>query len=246
MRSWQRIQKAIKIFTRPGFITLLARHGVAAAVEHVEAIRLSEAGTLVDIGANKGQFSLVFRAIRPKAAIIAFEPLPDAADTYEDVLGTDPLVKLHRVAISDVVGQLEFHITDRRDSSSLLRPGHGQAAAFGVHAESVAMVPVRRLDEFLALDRLPRPVLVKIDVQGAELKVLKGFERLEDVDFVYVELSFVELYQGQPLFHVVAAYLEERGFELAGVFNQVLTVQFGPTQADFFFRQSNRISDAAV
>ena len=145
-------------------------------------------------------------------------------------LGTDPLVKLHRVAIFDVVGQLQLHITDRRDSSPQLRPRHGQAAAFGVHAKSVAMLPIRRLDEFLALNRLPRPDLVKIDVQGAELQVLKGFE----------------LYEGQPLFRVVAAYLEERGFELAGFFNQVQTVQFGPTQVDLFFPRSNRISDEAV
>lgn len=246
MTRWQRFQKGLKICTRGRFINSLVCHGVAAAVEHVEVIRLSKAGTLIDIGANKGQFSLAFRAIRPTATIVAFEPLPDAADTYESLLGTDPLVELHRVAISDMVGELEFHITDRRDSSSLLKPGQGQADAFGVHAESVGMVPVRQLDEFLALDQLQRPVLVKIDVQGAELQVLKGFKRLEDVDFIYVELSFVELYQGQPLFAGVSAYLEEHGFELAGAFNQVSTLKFGPTQADFFFRRSSQVSKESV
>ena len=238
MTRRQRLQKAVKLFAKPLFARSLLRHRIAAAVEHVEAIGLSQAGTLIDIGANKGQFSLAFRAAYPAATIIAFEPLPEAADTYDDLFGKDPLTKLHRVAIADTEGELEFHVTDRRDSSSLLKPGDGQTAAFGVRAESTRTVPVRRLDEYVQLDRLPRPVLVKIDVQGAELQVLKGFERLEDAGLVYVELSFVELYQGQPLFHEVGAYLKERGFDLAGVFNQVSTAQFGPTQADFLFRRA--------
>lgn len=72
-------------------------------------------------------------------------------------------------------------------------------------------------------------------MQGAELKVLRGCSKLEEFDYVYVELSYVKLYEGQPLFSEVAEHLFSKNFELAGTFNQTVTKAFGPTQADFLF-----------
>jgi hypothetical protein len=81
---------------------------------------------------------------------------------------------------------------------------------------------------------------MKIDVQGAELAVLQGCDSLDEIDWIYVELSFVGLYQGQPLCDEIIGYLGEHGFRLAGVFNQVRTAAFGPTQADFLFCRNPR------
>lgn len=236
--SAQKIKKALRLLSRPRFARG-ALQGVAAAVEHLPAIVHSQAATLIDIGANKGQFSLAFRALRPDARIIAFEPLADAADRYERLFEGDSRATLHRVALSDHEGEAAFHVTDRADSSSLLKPGDGQARAFDVNEASVTRVPVRRLGDCLVADELAHPLLVKIDVQGAELVVLKGWDGLELADFVYVELSFVELYESQPLHDEVTAYLASRGFVLAGVFNQVMTGSFGPTQADFLFKRGH-------
>lgn len=231
-------RKLAYLLARPRFAAALARHRVAAASEHVEAIRLTRAASLIDVGANKGQFSLAFRALRHAAPIDAFEPLPAAADAFQRLFARDPNVRLHRVAIGEREGSAAFHVADREDSSSLLRPGAGQRAAFGVSEASAIEVAVRPLGDMLDLAAVPRPILMKIDVQGAELGVLKGISALGSIDFVYVELSFVELYEGQPLFDEVAAHLAARGFALAGVFNQVSTPAFGPTQADFLFRRA--------
>lgn len=232
-------RKALRLLIRPALARAMLRHKVAAAIEHLEAIEHSAAATLIDIGANKGQFSLAFRAIRPEAPIIAFEPLDEAARVYEALFKGDARVTLHRVALADVEGEAEFHVTDRRDSSSLLKPGRGQSEAFGVADELTITVPVRRLDSCVAFAGMARPIMVKIDVQGAELSVLKGCRALEGADFLYVELSFVELYEGQALFRDVFDYLAGRGFTLAGVFNQVATERFGPTQADFLFKRAD-------
>jgi FkbM family methyltransferase len=240
MRAWRKVKKGVRILLQPQFAGPLIRHRVTAAVEHIEVIKRTSAQTLIDVGANKGQFSLAFRKFMPNSAIVAFEPLSEACASFKKLFEGDRLVSLHQVAISDTRGDAIYHVADRSDSSSLLKPGNGEAAAFGVHAESTRVVPVRRLDEFVRPAVLSRPILLKIDVQGAELQVLRGFEGLEDVDYVYVELSFVELYEGQPLLKDVADYLHGSGFELAGVFNQVSTTRFGPTQADFLFRSSAR------
>ena len=74
------------------------------------------------------------------------------------------------------------------------------------------------LDAFLKREELSDIALLKIDVQGYELEVLKGCESLLDLfDAVYVECSFVELYEGQALAYEVIDWMHERSFCLAGM-----------------------------
>lgn len=211
---------------------------VAAATEHLSAIQFCEPNTLLDAGANKGQFSLAFRALRPDAHIVAFEPLPEAADIFDRMFSRDQLTQLQRVALGGTEGLAKFHIADRADSSSLLKPGEGQERAFGVRSARTVQAPVKRLDACVDFAALPHPIFLKVDVQGGELGVFEGCDQLSAVDFIYVELSFVELYIGQPLFEDVTAYLSGRGFKTIGVFNQVVTDEFGPTQVDVLFQRS--------
>lgn len=212
-------------------------HRVAAATEHLSAIRACEANTLLDAGANKGQFSLAFRALRPNSHVVAFEPLAEAADIFARLLPRDNLTQLQRVALGSVDGRAEFHVADRADSSSLLRLGVGQEQAFGVRCVSTVEVSVKRLDACIDLAVLPHPIFLKVDVQGGELGVFEGCDQLSTIDFIYVELSFVELYVGQPLFEEVTSYLSGRGFKVRGAFNQVVTDEYGPTQVDILFER---------
>lgn len=233
--SWAKLTKFAKLLREPRYRTAMAQHRVAAAVEHVDAVRFVAPATLLDIGANKGQFSTVVRTLMPNAQIHGFEPLPDDGDRYAALFQGDSRTTLHRFALGENSRTAQFHVTDRADSSSLLKPGEGQKSAFGVSASRIIEVQVRPLNEVLQLTNLAHPLLVKIDVQGAELEVLRGIGDFSQIDAIYVELSFVELYEGQPLFEDVRSYLDERGFALRGVFNQAFTDQFGPTQADCLF-----------
>lgn len=230
-----KIAKLVAILSRRWYRSTLIRHRVAATTEHIDAIRFCAPATLIDVGANKGQFSTAVRGLFRDAVIHAFEPLPEAADRYEMVFAGDPRAHLRRVAIGAEAGVVPFYVTDRTDSSSLLRPSGSQKAAFGVGQAGEITVSVAPLDEVLDLAALPSPVLMKIDVQGAELDVLRGCTSLDQVDCIYVELSFVELYEHQALFEDVRAHLADRGFALRGVYNQVSTAKFGPTQADCLF-----------
>jgi FkbM family methyltransferase len=232
-RRW--LRKGAVVLSHPAFVRAMVGHRVAAATEHLEAIRLCAANTLVDVGANKGQFSLAFRAVRPNAQIIAFEPLPEAADVYEQVFAQDGLVSMQRVALSTSSGKAQFYVTDRTDSSSLLRPAKGQDR---LHRARTIEVPVRRLDECVDVASLNRPSLLKVDVQGGELSVFAGCDALAEFDFVYAELAFVEVYEAQPLFPEVAEYLAGRGFTIAGVFDQIATREYGPTQVDALFKRT--------
>jgi len=234
------VRKVFTLLRRPTFVLALARYRVAAASEHSDAIRFCGANTLIDAGANKGQFSLAFRRLRPRAKIIAFEPLPNAAEVFERVFFRDPSATLIRAALAAREGTAEFHVADRADSSSLLRPGSGQARAFDVRPSQTIEVPTKRLDDCVDLTTLEPPILLKIDVQGGELGVLKGCAALGLLDFIYVELSFVELYENQPLYDEVCEFLNAHGFAVRGLFNQVSTPDFGPTQVDVLFKRQQQ------
>lgn len=227
--------KALRVCSRGVSRNALLKHRVAAAIEHDEVISSIAPATLLDIGANKGQFSLATRALSADTAIHAFEPLPTAVERFEKVFAGDRKTVLHPYALAAQEGEVEFHLGSRDDSSSLLPIGEGQQAAYSVTETGVLKVQTRRLQSLVDLDTVARPVLMKIDVQGGELQVLEGIGDFSAIDHIYVELSFVELYTGQPLFEDVYAFLETHGYRLRGIYNTSFTPEFGMTQVDALF-----------
>ncbi len=130
-----------------------------------------------------------------------------------------------------------MHLATRADSSSLLALGAKQKAIFSMDESSTLSVTVRRLDAVLA-EPLTRRSLLKIDVQGFELEVLKGAHQLlPQIDAVYVEASDVELYQGQALIAEIKSLLTEAGFRVVGSFNPQFH-QGQRVQADWLFMQA--------
>ena len=125
------------------------------------------------------------------------------------------------------------------DSSSLLKIGKNQTTVFpGTGEKNTEEINVAPLDYFINIEDLNSPVFVKIDVQGYELEVLKGSKSLiDEFDYIYVECSFVELYEGQALADEVIAYLANYSFRLKGVYNTFYDKKGIAVQGDFLFAQ---------
>ena len=232
--------KLASILKSPYYQTRLLRHRVAAGVEHAQVLSGLDCRTVVDIGANRGQFALVARQCQPQARVISFEPLPAATVTFRAVFAGDDLVTLHETAIGPTPGDATLHISRRDDSSSLLPITSTQVALFHGTAEAdTTTVRIAPLREFVPASDIRPPAFLKLDVQGFELEALRGCEDLLDrFAYVYAECSFVELYAGQALADEVIAWLRERGFKLRGVHNMDYDRGRRAIQADFLFVQN--------
>lgn len=209
--------------------------GVAPSIEHVQSFSRADYKTVIDVGANRGQFSLFASSHFPLAHIICFEPLERARSVLTKIFEDRPVV-VYPFALGEAEKNSEFYITQDDDSSSLLALGSAQQTVFKSTIRTQQYVPVRRLDQILDTSDIIKPSLLKIDVQGGELGVLSGAEGLLPFfDDIYVECSYIELYKAQALATEVVLYLHSNGFRLAGVFNQIESDDIGAVQADFLF-----------
>lgn len=231
-------RKLTGILAVPAWRRALLRQRVAAGVEHAGVLRkLGRVRTVVDIGANRGQFALIARKCFPGARIDSFEPLAEPADRFERVFAGDENVHLHRLAVGEREGGATIHVSRRDDSSSLLPITERQSALFpGTDEREIRTIRVAPLDSVLSAAKMSKPAMLKLDVQGFELQALHGCESLLSCfSYVYCECSFVELYEGQALAHEVLDYLQGHGFRLSGVYNLTYDKRGMAVQADFLF-----------
>ena len=236
-----RMRKVIKLFLllKNKFYFKSVFKSVAAGIEHEKILKNIgvEYGHIVDIGANRGQFSLVSRYCFPKAKIDSFEPLAEPAAFYKKVFEYDDNVTLHSYAIGEECAALEIHISNRDDSSSLLPISEMQSVLFkGTSEKSTRIIDVAPLDVIISAQDIISPALLKIDVQGFELSVLKGcLNLLNTFKNIYVECSFVELYEGQSFADEVIEFLARHNFRLIGIYNIYYDKHGNSIQADFLF-----------
>ncbi len=199
--------------------------------------------TVLDIGANVGDFAFTIRPLLPTAHIYSFEPLPDCFQQM--------LVHLHgvsrftafNVALGDQSGELEFQRSSHSPSSSFLTMAETHKVSFPASAGSQAVkVRIERLDNLGTQLKLDDPILVKIDVQGYEGHVLRGGQRtIQRAAAIIVETSFEPLYKNQPLFPDVYSILTEWGFTYLGPLDQFCDPHdHRPLQQDSLFVKRSR------
>ncbi|MBP1609969.1 MAG: Methyltransferase FkbM [Acidobacteria bacterium] len=237
-----RMDKLAQVICLARLRKALLAHRVLAGAEHRPVLAM-DFQTVVDLGANRGQFALAARQWAPRARVISFEPLAGPAAVFNKIFMKDHLVALHQVAIGPDAGWTPIHIAAADDSSSILPISTLQQCLFPSTGEvRTETVRVGRLAEFLSPGEIILPALLKLDVQGYELQALAGCEDLlEHFSHVYAECSFVELYSGQALAEEIIGWLAKRKFRLSGVYNASYDKKGNAVQCDFLFTNHKAI-----
>lgn len=182
-------------------------------------LRLHKIDTVIDVGANRGQFALELLNAGFRGRIISIEPLPGAHEVLQAASskrGTNWEV-VRRLALSDSDGSATFFVTKSDTASSLLEPTSAlnQATPSTEVVESIT-VETLRLDELIKELNLGQSrILLKLDVQGGEGRVLAGAVKTIDlISGVLVELSFAKLYDDQVPPAEILNRMEESGFKV--------------------------------
>lgn len=147
--------------------------GAFEAVERdlmLEVLRLLDAKTLFDVGANHGYYALQFVRALPTLQVHAFEPVPQTRATLDENLamnGAGARVTVHQLGLGDAPGQLRFYVP--REMSV-----NASAANVGDRPDALVVeCEVTTVDAFVAKTGT-RPDFIKCDVEGFELQVFQG------------------------------------------------------------------------
>lgn len=179
---------------------------------------------ILDIGANNGEFAEFLSTYFDARRTIAIEPLPGCAAQIRKRENAIKNLTVFECAVSDHEGRAVLFENGYAPASSLLPVSKISTDSFpqtADHQKEVG-VSVRRLDDLIDFDVLEKEILIKIDVQGLEDKVIRGGEKtFRSAKFVLIEMSFVPMYDGQPLFEEAHELLVNMGFRFAGIKNQV-------------------------
>lgn len=189
------------------------------ALRRARLLPWRQIGLVLDVGANVGQYASKLRAAGYGGRIVSFEPLASAFTELSAAAANDPLWDCRPFALGAEAARMTLNVSGDREASSLLpmEPRHALHCPASAYV-GTEPVEVRTLDSVASVEPGTRGIYLKLDVQGYELSVLLGAERvLPWVELVEAELSLVPLYTGGPLYREVIDHLGAREFDLISV-----------------------------
>ncbi|HSX26191.1 MAG TPA: FkbM family methyltransferase [Chlamydiales bacterium] len=197
---------------------------------------LPEDPIIVEAGAYNGRESCYLAKLWPKGHVHTFEPVEQLYNITAARVQSIPNITAYKLGLGDACGLRTIYLSTEEGeqwvdrvsmSSSFYEPKEhlNYSATLFKGTEEVEMIT---LDQWAALQGIPKVDLLWLDMQGYELPALKaGTNLLKTVSVILTEVEFIEAYEGQPLYKEVKSWLESQGFVLiAGNFKFPRTDQF--------------------
>ena len=167
-----------------------------------QILDLYSVDTVLDVGANTGQYAQQLRQIGYNGRILSFEPLSAAWQMLAAKARRDALWETFHHALGDTDGQSTIHVAQNSYSSSLrnMLPLHTDAAPESTYVgtESIEVKALDAIFDSLAISG--SNILMKLDTQGFEKNVIEGAKHsLRHIDTIELEMSLEPLYEGESL-----------------------------------------------
>ncbi len=196
--------------------------------------------TIIDVGANAGQFTIAALNIYDGVIVHAFEPVESCVDQLRINTKNYKGVHIYNIALGARPERRTFYENRSSLCSSLLKTSQKHRSEFPEAIEkSHKTLDLSTLDFFFSRIRLPEPVLLKIDVQGAEKQVIEGGrETLKQVEFVMLEASFTPMYLEELMFLELIHVMSKFKFEFVRPISFLKSPKSGEIlQSDILFKR---------
>lgn len=186
----------------------------------IKLLKHYQIDTIIDVGANIGQYGTELRNIGYKGNIISFEPTREAFEKLSKCAKNDPLWKVFHSSLGERDGKAAINISKNSVSSSILDslPELVESApeASFIKKEEI---DIKKLDSiFESLDLKNKNVYMKIDTQGYESQVLEGSRNsLPKIKGVQIEMALIPSYEGAIGFQEMSLKLQDLGFNLISI-----------------------------
>jgi FkbM family methyltransferase len=173
---------------------------------------IPDAETIFDVGANVGQTARTYHGLFPSAHIWSFEPFEQS---YKALSSAVRDCKFHpnQLALSDEVGSSTLNIGTCSVTNSLLRRENDTGKSVEIHTDTI--------DHFSQTHGVSKIDILKMDVEGAESRVLRGAQGLfaqGAIRSVFLEVYFDPVYRGMPLMWDLHAQIASSEFVLHGLY----------------------------
>jgi 2-O-methyltransferase len=177
---------------------------------------------ILEAGALNGSDTVRMAEQWPASTIYAFEPVPAAYDEVRSRTAHLPQVSTYRVALSDTSGSAKTHVSAnaeggyRPDSSSLLAPTEHLEEFPDVTFTGTITVETLTLADWAHRECVERIDFMWLDMQGMELSMLRASPQvLAKTSAVLMEVTKQHMYEGNPLYGEVLAWMGTQGFRTA-------------------------------
>jgi FkbM family methyltransferase len=195
--------------------------------------------TLIDVGANQGQFAIAWKKFYPGSKIFSFEPVPETFDKLKANTQTFSNISTLNMALGSKPGTLSIYKNGHSHASSFLKVSQFQKEHIPATAhEEPEEVSVSTLDTISKEFGDLGCSVLKLDVQGFEREVLMGAEEvLKKINFLIIEMSFRPMYEGELLFEKMDDLLKQFGFKIVAPLGFLQTNDLQIPQIDFLYER---------
>jgi FkbM family methyltransferase len=184
-----------------------------------------ESPMIFDIGANIGTVTQQYRSLFPAAIIHSFEPYIASYLSLEHRCSQDSNIFPHQIAICENTNKHTLYSNRSAPTNSLLPKDSRSDALWGrglLDTNSLVEVESTTIDCFCAENHIRTIDILKMDIQGAELRALHGAEEAlsrQAISLIYLEIIIGETYIGQPKLLEYIQQLDSHGYELFDLYN---------------------------
>ncbi|RPH04824.1 MAG: FkbM family methyltransferase [bacterium TMED46] len=184
-----------------------------------ELLKNIESGIIFDLGAHNGDTAKLYQSYFPKYKIYSFEPSPKSYDYLSSRFIDNPNINIINQAMGCKNETRKLYLSNFPNLNSLHKPNE---RSWGFKDEKSIDVETITLDDFCSVKKINHIDILKLDVQGSELDILKGgikYLAAGKISLINIEWQVVPLYENHHKYYKIAEFLANYDFEFFNLYN---------------------------